>query len=127
MLASRSLDCVSRSCLKVPLEKPVDELPPGSSYPTGNIGLCTDRCESDDDCERVPNSPCVSGFTCGYPIEVGPFCCEKFCVCKDYLVIPDDGVVPTPAACDADNPANGCCNLAGRRGDPAYPDCAAGQ
>jgi hypothetical protein len=123
VVASPSLDCISRTCLKVPLEKPVKDLPPGSSYPTGNLGLCTDRCSADGDCERVPESPCKTGFTCGIPAQVGPFCCEKFCICKDYLVIPDTGV-PVPQACDATNAANGCCNLPGRREDPTtYPDC----
>jgi hypothetical protein len=126
VLASGSLDCISRACLKVALEKPESQLPPGSSYPTGDLGLCTDRCETDADCERVPESPCTTGFTCGYPIEVGAaFCCQKLCVCRDYLVIPDSGR-PIPAACDPTDPANACCNLPGRRDDPQrYPACAA--
>src|SRR5438445_12672782 len=36
VVASPSLDCVSRTCLRVPLGK---ELPKGSSYPEGNNGL----------------------------------------------------------------------------------------
>ena len=114
VVASPSLDCVSRTCLKVALEKPEKDLPPNSRYPTGNLGLCTDRCEQDSDCERVPESPCQSGFTCGIPAQVGPFCCLKFCICKDYLVIPDTGVRPTPAACDPANVSNTCRNLPGR-------------
>ena len=58
-------------------------------YPEGNNGLCTAECESDDDCDRVPESPCKTGFTCGVAVTVGPFCCKKFCICKDYIVIPD--------------------------------------
>jgi len=119
VVASPSLDCVSRTCLKVP--KPAN-LPPDVHYPEGGLGLCTDRCNTDSDCERVPESPCQSGFTCGIPTVVGPFCCEKFCICKDYVVIPDGGV-PVPAACDPSNTTNGCCNLPGRRGDPNYPSC----
>lgn len=123
VVASPSLDCVSRTCLKVALEVAEKDLPPNSRYPTGNLGLCTDRCEQDSDCERVPESPCQTGFTCAIPVEVGPFCCEKFCICKDYLVIPDGGVRPTPMACDPTVAANGCCNLSGRRGNSAYPNC----
>ena len=47
VLASPSLDCQSRTCLKVPLQR---DLPPGSEYPSGNIGLCTADCEQDSDC-----------------------------------------------------------------------------
>ena len=122
LVASPSLDCVSRICLEVPLQVPTSQLPPGSSYPTGNLGLCTDYCSQDSDCERVPESPCQTGFTCAIPVEVGPFCCQKFCICKDYIVIPDGGVA-TPAACDATNMSNGCCNLPGRQGNPDYPSC----
>jgi len=111
VVASPSLDCVTRTCLRVPLGK---ELPPGSSFPQGNNGLCTAECESSDDCERVPESPCVGGFACGVAVTVGPFCCRKFCVCKDYIVIPSNGVLATPKACDANDPANTCQNLAGR-------------
>jgi len=114
VVASPSLDCVSRTCLKVALEKSQKDLDAiGSRYPTGNLGLCTDRCEQDADCERVPESPCQTGFTCAIPTKVGPFCCQKFCICKDYLIIPETGV-PTPMACDASNAMNTCCNLPGR-------------
>ena len=124
VVASPSLDCISRTCLKVPLAIPEKDLPAGSTYPKGNLGLCTDRCEADSDCERVPESPCKTGFTCGIPVAVGPFCCEKFCICKDYIVIPDSGMV-TPPACDPLTAANSCCNLAGRREDSVtYPGCA---
>ena len=109
VVASGSLDCVSRTCLHVPLKS--DELPPGSQYPTGQNGLCTAECESDDDCDRVPESPCKGGFACGVPITAGAtFCCKKFCICKDYV----DFVDRNPAACDPSNPVNECCNLPGR-------------
>jgi len=122
VVASPSLDCVTRTCLRVPLGK---ELPPGSSYPQGNNGLCTSECSSADDCERVPESPCTGGFTCGVAVTVGPFCCKKFCVCKDYIVIPDDGILVAPKACDPANADNACCNLGGRVNDPQYPLCKA--
>lgn len=110
VVASPSLDCQSRTCLKVPLNR---ELPEGSRYPLGNKGLCTAECDSDDDCDRVPESPCKTGFACAVPVVVGPFCCRKMCICKDYIVIPDGGV-PLPEACDPSDPANACCNLEGR-------------
>jgi hypothetical protein len=105
VVASQALDCTTRTCLKIPQENP--ELPDGSHYPPGSLGLCTAECESDEDCERVTESPCVTGFTCAVAVTVGPFCCRKFCMCRDYL----DGE-PTPeAACDATNPNNDCINL----------------
>ena len=123
VVASPSLDCVTRTCLRVPLGR---ELPPGSSYPSGNNGLCTAECTTSDDCERVPESPCITGFTCGVPpgITVGPYCCRKFCICKDYIVVPESGQIDPPIECAADNAKNACCNLPGRRGNPSmYPLC----
>jgi len=110
IIASPALECQSRTCLRVPLQK---ELPEGSEY----SDLCTAECSSNDECDRVPESPCVTGFTCAIPVVVGPFCCRKMCICKDYLVIPDGGL-PAPAACDPSNSANQCCNLAGRGDQP---------
>jgi hypothetical protein len=123
VVASPSLDCVSRTCLRVPLSR---ELPPGSSFPTGTSGLCTAECSADSDCDRVPESPCITGFTCGVPpgITVGPFCCKKFCICKDYIVVPDTGELTVPKACDPTDSENACCNLAGRENNAAYPLCS---
>ncbi len=120
VVASPSLDCVSRTCLKVPLTR---ALPMGSVYPGGNNGLCTAECVADDDCDRVPESPCTTGFTCGIAVTVGPFCCRNFCICKDYIVVPDSGKLATPMACDPTNAANECCNLSGRLNNSAYPLC----
>jgi hypothetical protein len=120
VVASPSLDCVSRTCLRVPLGR---ELPEGSKYPAGTNGLCTAECGGDSDCERVPESPCITGFTCGVAVTVGPFCCRKFCICKDYVVLPDEGDLPTPKACESSNADNACCNLDGRDGNAMYPLC----
>jgi hypothetical protein len=120
VVASPSLDCVSRTCLRVPKTR---ELPPGSSFPEGNSGLCTAECSADSDCDRVPESPCVTGFTCGIAVTVGPFCCRKFCICRDYIAIPETGELATPKACDATLNDNACCNLAGRQNNAAYPLC----
>jgi len=122
VVASPSLDCVSRTCLREPLGR---ELPPGSVFPAGNSGLCTAECSADGDCDRVPESPCTLGFTCGVAVTVGPFCCKKFCICKDYVVIPDSGELAEPMACEDGNASNACCNLSGRTGNSAYPLCKA--
>ena len=122
VVGSPSLDCVTRTCLEVPLGR---ALPPGSIYPSGTDGLCTAECQQDSDCDRVPESPCVTGFTCGIVpgLTVGPFCCRKLCVCKDYIMIPMSGVLDTPMACDPGKPENACCNLDGRPGNAMYPLC----
>lgn len=120
VVSSPSLDCVSRTCLRVPLGR---DLPEGSVYPSGNNGLCTAECTSDDDCDRVPESPCKTGFTCAIAVTVGPFCCRRFCVCKDYVVVPDTGKIEDPLACDPTNADNACCNLEGRAGNSDYPLC----
>jgi hypothetical protein len=112
IVASPALECQSRTCLRVPLER---GLPEDSEY----TNLCTAECNADEDCDRVPESPCQTGFTCAVPVVVGPFCCRKLCVCKDYLVLPDGGV-PLPEACDPAIEENTCCNLPGR-GD--RPEC----
>ncbi len=105
IVIASSLDCISRTCLRVPLTA---ELPPGSQFPAGPTGLCTAECETDDECEGVSGSPCTGGFTCAVATPVGNACCKKFCVCSDY------GVLTAPAACDPDNTANTCANLPGR-------------
>lgn len=121
VVASPSLDCVTRTCLRYPLGR---ELPPGSKFPEGNNGLCTAECASDDDCDRVPESPCITGFTCGIAVTVGPFCCRKFCICKDYVVVPEEtGQLSTPMACEVSNTNNACCNLEGRQNNAMYPLC----
>lgn len=110
VIASPALECPSRTCLHQPLQR---ELPMGSEY----SDLCTATCEKDSDCDRVPESPCQTGFTCAVPVVVGPFCCRKMCICRDYLQIPDGGV-PLPQACIAGVPENHCCNLPGNEGLP---------
>ncbi|MCG8423303.1 MAG: hypothetical protein MJE77_35830 [Proteobacteria bacterium] len=108
VVASPALECSSRTCIQIPLETGVI-LPEGSRY----ASLCTAECEVDSDCDRVPESPCQTGFTCGIATVVGKFCCRKLCMCRDYLLVPDAGL-STPTACDPDDSTNQCCNLPGR-------------
>jgi len=125
-VASQSLDCVSRTCLRVgggAGYPPTRELPPGSTPLAANVGLCTAECASSDECERVPESPCVLGFTCAIATTAGPYCCRKFCICKDYVAVPESGELVAPAECDATESKNACCNLEGRSGNPNYSFC----
>lgn len=110
ILSSPALECPSRTCLHVPL---TGQLPEGSEY----TDLCTAFCDGDDDCDKMEESPCVNGFTCAVATVVGPFCCRKVCICRDYIMIPDGGV-PLPQACAADDQTNTCCNLPGREDQP---------
>jgi hypothetical protein len=108
IVASPALECQSRTCLHL-ADRGRD--------------LCTGECTLDEDCEASAETPCMGGFVCMVPVVAGSFCCKKLCVCRDYVVIADAGVVE-PAACNAENPVNECCNLAGRRDNPAmYPVC----
>ena len=115
VVGSPALDCQSRTCLHF------------YGQQLGDEDLCTGDCNSDGDCEQDPVSPCESGFTCGVPVVVGPFCCRKMCICKDYLPgsgANRDGGLEFPAACEPSDPKNECCNLEGRRDNPAmYPAC----
>jgi hypothetical protein len=122
VVGSPSLDCPTRTCLKYPVD-PNKDLPEGFRSLSANKGMCTATCESDDDCDKVPESPCVEGFTCGVALTVGPFCCQKFCICKDYVVLPPSGQLPDKLACDPTNTNNVCCNLPDRVGNPMYPNC----
>ena len=122
-LASPSPDCESGVCLRQPPDR---ELPPGGTPQAANSGLCTAECSSDDNCDRVQESPCVTGFACRFPVSVGPYCCRRFCICKDYILIPDPDTRQMQLAevCDPANPLssfNTCCNVPGR--PPARASC----
>ncbi len=111
IIASPALECPSRTCLHQPLQPGAPATAP--DYPEAFADLCTSECSEDGECDKVPESPCVNGFTCAVPVVVGPFCCRKMCICKDYVVIPDGGI-KLPAACDPNIEENKCCNLPGR-------------
>ena len=104
VVTSPAIECPSRECLHVPAV---------------TYDLCTGPCESDSDCDKVPESPCQNGFACLIPTTSGPFCCIKMCVCRDGL----DGGITTGGGCDPAEPQNECCNLSGRAGNPTYPGC----
>jgi hypothetical protein len=98
VVGSPALECQSRTCLHIAGASP---------------DLCTAECDSADDCEASAETPCHTGFVCAVPVVVGPFCCKKFCICKDF-----NPSLDLPAACDAANANNECCNLPGREDRP---------
>jgi len=94
---AEALECPSRICLK-----PVVQT--GASMPTPpTAAYCSASCSQDSDCDgqtRDPNNPldyrCSKGFACGIAFVKGKLCCQKLCLCRDFL--PSTGA-PTPIAC----------------------------
>jgi len=96
-ITSPALQCPSRICL----------LPGAEKDPKGTTSLCTAGCESNSDCEDAElgtNDPsdhrCKTGFVCMWPTTVGNFCCQRYCVCRDFVTEPTGGFKP-PKACEA--------------------------
>jgi hypothetical protein len=120
-LSSPALECPSRICAL-----PADTA--GGAEPGGALGggginkggtgpLCTYGCSSDDDCSDAEigdknnsaDQRCKSKFVCTWATTVGPFCCQKMCLCDDFLVEPSGGFVE-PASCIPGNPTT-CANV----------------
>jgi hypothetical protein len=104
-ITSPALECPSRICILPQAEKPA----------AGTLPLCTATCSSDGDCdgEAADKSDsndhrCRTGFTCKWPTTVGPFCCQKMCICRDFLLMTPKGGWPEPAACK--DSSGGCVN-----------------
>jgi hypothetical protein len=97
-VSSPVLACPSRICLL-----PGDEK---EATADGDGPFCTATCSSDDDCSDAENGTkgdksdprCKTGFVCGVATTVGPFCCEKLCICRDFVVVPTGGL-PLPESC----------------------------
>jgi hypothetical protein len=102
IITSSVAECPSQLCI----------LPAaGDAHGTG--ALCTAGCSSDDDCADAEGAPagaagdprCKQGFSCAWPTPVGPFCCQRMCICRDFLTAPPE----EPAACR--DPAGSCANV----------------
>jgi len=90
---NQALECPSRICLK-----PLDGT---GEADTG--AFCSSECSTDSDCvgaTRDPSDPsdkrCANGYACAVAFVVGPLCCQKLCLCKDFIAT----VLQTPNACD---------------------------
>ncbi len=100
IISSPVLACPSRICL-LP-----GDMATGSSL--GDGPTCTATCNTDDDCQDAETTSknnkddphCKSDFVCMVPTTSGPFCCQKFCVCHDFVTRPAGGFT-TPTACVA--------------------------
>jgi hypothetical protein len=94
---TQALECPSRICLLPAQDMTLD------MNMTATGPLCTDYCNSDDDCadgERrgtdKTSTRCINGFACRTPIghlESNPLSCKQVCVCKDFLK-PDSDTKP---------------------------------
>jgi hypothetical protein len=106
IISSPALECPARICI----------LPGAEKDPHGTGPLCTASCSTDDDCADAEGtsatdlgSPlCKTGFFCAVPTTVGPFCCQKMCICRDFQTEPMGGA-PLPEACTS--PAGQCQNV----------------
>jgi hypothetical protein len=90
----QALECASRICIKPAAVQ---------SAAVDTTALCSSSCSQDSDCSgqlRDPTNPndkrCASGFACTTPFVVGPICCQKMCVCKDFYA---GSTITTPPAC----------------------------
>ncbi len=97
IVSSPALQCPSRICL----------LPADQNVAAANqVGaFCTVPCSSDDDCSDGETGAkgsngglCTSGFFCGVPTTTGKFCCERYCICRDFQSEPGGGF-QTPEVC----------------------------
>ena len=59
--------------------------------------------------QTAPLAPTKKGFFCTWPTTVGPFCCQKMCVCRDFVGEPPGGS-KIPQACTS-RAAGGCQNV----------------
>jgi hypothetical protein len=103
VVSSPVLSCPSRICLF-----PADTSNSGDATTFHDGAFCTATCSTDDDCsdgeigDKGDSSDhrCKSNFVCAVATTAGPFCCQKFCICHDFVFVPSGGI-PTPTACES--------------------------
>ncbi len=110
-IESPALECPSRLCLLTANIQASNAGDGGS----GIGGVCTARCDTNDDCQAETTAYCSAGFVCAVAASTGPFKCDKICICKTDLDPTfnsppqvDGGVVP-PCACPHGANANPTC------------------
>jgi hypothetical protein len=98
VISSPNLQCPSRICML-----PYDNNTAAMNH---DGAFCTYSCETDDDCSDAEtgslsvsdDTRCKGNFICEIATTSGPFCCQKFCMCHDFVYRPAGGN-PVPAAC----------------------------
>ncbi len=120
---AEALECPSRICLKPVVETgasmPTTPVGPYCSAPCSQDSDCdgalrdpsADKCADNSACLPIVNKcagngepcqydgRCSKGYTCGIAFVKGKICCQKLCLCKDFL--PQTGA-PTPIACQGE-------------------------
>ncbi|HEY2902945.1 MAG TPA: hypothetical protein VGL59_20350 [Polyangia bacterium] len=93
-ISGEVLACPSRICIL-----------PAALLSTDDGAYCTAECSTDDDCSdgelnsgAADDKRCHHGFVCGVATEVGDFCCQKLCICRDF-VLASGGQLPDPPSC----------------------------
>ena len=103
--------CRTGLCLKPVLASGASAIDPLTG------ATCTDECTSDSDCDGEHRNPsdaedtrCAGGFACGVPFVVGPLCCKRYCLCRDFL---GPSGTQTPVACQGPDALAICQSAAG--------------
>ena len=99
-VSSPALECPSHICLLPGAEKDPRSAAQIAAMTSGTGPLCTASCESSEDCEdgekgnpdNAADKRCRGGFVCAWPTLVGPFACQKMCVCTDFVSVPPGGI-----------------------------------
>lgn len=94
-------DCPSRICNKPGVQ-------PGVVPTDVDTGpYCTIPCASDDDCDGETrdgsnklDTRCKRGYVCSMPFDVGELCCQKLCLCRDFVSTSTGPLVPEICAND---------------------------
>jgi hypothetical protein len=92
----RASECASGICLKPFVSSELEDPDTGP--------FCTAECQSDDDCSggrirdlaNPSDRTCITGYVCAVEFVVGPLCCKRLCVCKDFA---GDSVTKNPVTC----------------------------
>jgi hypothetical protein len=102
----QALDCPTRICLKPAVATGAPTVSPETT------AYCSASCSQDSDCDgqtrdmSVKNGSdtrCVNGYTCAIPFVKGSLCCQKLCLCKDFVDKEHGATIPD--ACLGDQAA----------------------
>jgi hypothetical protein len=95
----QALDCPTRICVK-PAVSTDGHSPTVDPLTTA---YCSASCSQDSDCDgqtrdkgavNGSDTRCVNGYTCAIPFDKGSLCCQKLCLCKDFVSLATGAVVP---------------------------------
>jgi hypothetical protein len=107
VIQGQAVECPTRICLL-----------PAANVGTNTGPLCTATCSSDDDCSDGETTSdhtskqCKTGFACLVATTVGNFCCERMCVCKDFIDTTRPDYNKTPTVCQSGaTPPSMCKNV----------------